>query len=101
VGDLTWVKASYDSIQGKIVSEWRRDGQTLSLHVSIPANTSATIVIPSGDETAVVKNGKIVEQADGGQVIGRDGAVAAYAVGSGDYNFTTTLPLNPKRLPEK
>jgi alpha-L-rhamnosidase len=28
VGDFTWVRASYDSIQGKIVSEWKRDGQS-------------------------------------------------------------------------
>ena len=36
VGDVTWVKASYNSIRGKIVSDWKRDGGKFTLKVSIP-----------------------------------------------------------------
>ena len=97
VGDLTWVKASYDSIQGKIVSEWKRAGQNLSLHVSIPANTSATIYVPAQDASSIQEGGKPAGQASGVKFLGMEGHVAAYAVGSGDYAFTTTLPAGVEK----
>jgi hypothetical protein len=67
VGDLTFVKASYDSISGKIVSEWRRSGSMVRLHVVIPPNTSATIYVPAAK------------------------AAAPRQVGSGDYTFNSSL----------
>ena len=41
------VKASYDSPYGKISSEWRRAGDKLTWNITIPANTTATIKLPS------------------------------------------------------
>ena len=45
-GKLTWAKTSYDSVHGRIVSDWQRDGQKLTLEVTIPANTTATVFVP-------------------------------------------------------
>jgi alpha-L-rhamnosidase len=46
VGDLTWVKAHFDSPYGRILSSWKRDGSKLDLDITIPANTTATVVVP-------------------------------------------------------
>ena len=46
VGDVTWVKAHHDSPYGRIVSNWQRDGKKLTLDVTIPANSSATVFVP-------------------------------------------------------
>ncbi len=43
---LTWARASYRSVRGKIASEWKRDGRKLTLTVTIPGNTTATIYLP-------------------------------------------------------
>jgi alpha-L-rhamnosidase len=48
VGDLTWVKAHYDSPYGRIVSHWKRSGRSVTMDVAIPANTTATVVTPDG-----------------------------------------------------
>jgi hypothetical protein len=48
VGDLTWVKAHYDSPYGRIVSHWKRSGRNVTMDVAVPANTTATIVTPDG-----------------------------------------------------
>ncbi len=48
VGDLTFARASYDSINGKITSAWKRDGSEFTLDVTIPDNTSATVYLPDG-----------------------------------------------------
>src|SRR6185503_7141231 len=43
VGDVAWAKASYDSIRGKIVSNWKREGKAFTLKAAIPPNTTATV----------------------------------------------------------
>jgi len=48
LGDLTWVKCSFDSPHGTIVSNWTRSGQNATLNISIPANTTATVTTPDG-----------------------------------------------------
>lgn len=50
-GDLTWVKAGYESICGTIVSDWRIDGNVFTIRVAVPANTTATLVMPFGGRT--------------------------------------------------
>ena len=51
VGDVTWAKASYNSIRGKIVSDWKRDSGKFTLQVTIPANTTATVFVPAKSGT--------------------------------------------------
>ncbi len=51
VGDLTWVKCSYDSILGLIESDWRIEGGVFSIRVRVPVNGTATLTMPFGDRT--------------------------------------------------
>lgn len=44
---LDHVKASYDSPYGKIGSSWQRTGDILNWQITIPANTTATVKLPS------------------------------------------------------
>lgn len=48
VGDLSWVKAHYDSPYGRIVSHWQRDGNSVTMNIEVPANSTATIITPDG-----------------------------------------------------
>ncbi len=47
VGDLTYVKASYESVYGNIKVDWKKENSQFILKVSVPANTTATIILPS------------------------------------------------------
>ena len=58
VGDITWVKSSYQSSYGLIRSEWKKEQNILEMKVEIPANTSATIYLPTNQEGSVTENGK-------------------------------------------
>lgn len=42
-GGLGFIRASYKSIYGKIVSNWKLDGRRVTLSVEVPCNTSASI----------------------------------------------------------
>jgi alpha-L-rhamnosidase len=45
VGDLTFAKGEYRPIQGDTVSEWRIDGGTFKLQVTVPPGTTATVFL--------------------------------------------------------
>lgn len=44
--DLTWAKGHYDSLYGRIESNWRREAGRFTLEVTIPPNTTATVILP-------------------------------------------------------
>ena len=81
VGDLQWAKASYDSVRGKIVSEWKREGEKFTLKVTIPANTTATVFVP----------GKAATGSDGAKRLREEDGRAVFAVGSGEWVFESEL----------
>ena len=81
VGDLTWVKSSYHSPYGIIQSDWKKENKSLQMEVYIPANTSATIYLPTKDKDSVTENGEkimVTKTAEGEY---------CYKVGSGSYIF--------------
>ena len=52
-GELEWARAVYRSVRGPISSAWRREGDELQLEVEIPANVTATVVVPGGEPVEV------------------------------------------------
>jgi alpha-L-rhamnosidase len=48
-GELTWVRASYDSVRGTIRSDWRLEDDRLLLEIEVPPNTTAEVCPPVGD----------------------------------------------------
>ena len=80
---LAWAKGSYHSIRGDIVSEWKKEAGTFSLHVIIPANTRATIYVPASEKNPIAETGAIVTPA------AYENGYAVIETGSGEYRFTT------------
>lgn len=87
VGDLKWVKGSYQTISGTIRVEWRRENGAFELKLSIPANTSATVYIPATLEKEVTESGKPVSGSKGVRFQRMEKDRAVYEIGSGEYNF--------------
>jgi alpha-L-rhamnosidase len=95
-GDLHWVASSYDSVHGRIVSNWRRRDGQLVIEVTIPANATATVFVPAKDAAGVTESGKSAAQAEGVKFLRMQNNAAVYAVGSGTYRFQSTLPETVK-----
>ena len=87
-GGLTSAKATHESMYGTIVSGWELEGETLTMKVEIPVNTSATIHIP-GVPAEVMINGQGLEESSLEQQC-LDGSVAVHT-GSGHYTIITKL----------
>ena len=48
-GTLTYAKASYQSIYGTVESGWERGENGTVFTVTVPANTTACLILPNGD----------------------------------------------------
>jgi len=99
IGDLTWVKAWHNTVRGQVAVHWRKDGRSLAMDVTIPANSRAKVSVPTMGlkSVAVAEGGKTVWK-DGAYVagvVGISGAsqsadYVAFDVGSGSYSFRLT-----------
>jgi alpha-L-rhamnosidase len=91
VGGLTWVKAHHDSPYGRIVSNWKREEDHVTMQVTIPANSSATVYVPAGAVGDVTVNGQAVTKADHVTFVSMKGNRAVYRVDSGSYEFLSNV----------
>lgn len=89
---LTWARANYASISGRIASAWKREGDRVEMTVTIPVNTTATVYVPTNDPTSVTEGGKPTLAAKGVEFLRSENGAAVYRVGSGTYRFEATLP---------
>ena len=96
VQSVDWVKCSYQSPYGKIVSNWKRDGDKLTMEVTIPANTTATIFVPTQDAAGITESGKPAAKAVGVIFLRSENGAAVYAVSSGTYQFQSALAKTVK-----
>lgn len=87
-GNLTYARASYKSIHGLIVSDWKIEGATLTLKVTVPANTTATVFVPLTGKGEVAEGGIPADKAQGVKFLRKEASAAVYEVGSGSYVFT-------------
>ena len=93
VGELTFAKAEYDSIHGKIVSDWKIADGRFNLRVVIPANATATICLPAAKLADVLEGGHPAIKANGVSSCSQMANAAIFEVESGEYNFTAPSKL--------
>jgi alpha-L-rhamnosidase len=91
VGDLTYVDAWHDSMYGRIVSNWKREKDNLTMVVSVPANCTATVYVPFKTGTPVLESGKSAASAYGVKFIREEKGKAIFEIGSGNYSFQSML----------
>jgi alpha-L-rhamnosidase len=85
---INWVKAHYDSIHGRIESNWKRTKEKFELAIVIPANTSATVYLPAANADQVQESGKPLAKAKGVKILRSEAGQVVLAVESGEYRFT-------------
>jgi len=96
-GDLLWARAECPSMYGLIRSEWKRTDMGLTLNVTIPANTTAEVHVPTLGlkQIAVTESGKAILASEGGVAHKLPGVefsrlepdAAVFDVGAGTYRF--------------
>jgi alpha-L-rhamnosidase len=99
LGELEYAKASISTVRGVVSSAWKRDGDVLSLHVTLPVNTEATVSVPTiglkdvaitEGGTEVWTNGNYSAGVEGIKAGANTGEHVQFHVGSGAYDFRLT-----------
>jgi len=83
------VAATYKSVHGLISSAWTTNTSGITLDVTIPANTTATIYVPGTDPSKITESGMPASRAPGVTYVGATLDAVKYTVGSGTYRFST------------
>ncbi len=91
-GGLAYTKASYESILGRIVSDWKIEDDSFILNITIPANTTATVYVPAKSAESVTEGRRPIDKAEQMKFLRMEDGCAVFAVGSGNYRFVSRLP---------
>ena len=92
IGKLAWVKTSYQSAMGLVVSNWKRGPSETVYDITVPANSSATIEITGPSIDAVSIDGWPAAKASGVTSTRQVGNKVQIVVGSGRYILRASNP---------
>lgn len=89
---ITSVDATVASNYGNIKSAWQlgADG-SLSYKVTVPANTTARLLMPVAEGSKVYEGGRPAEESEGVKYEGTTDDRTVFTLGSGSYSFTTNI----------
>jgi alpha-L-rhamnosidase len=88
---ITAARTEFNSIHGLITTRWKHEDDTVTLAVTIPANTTARVWIPTSDAKSVTEQGKPVAQVPGVQSTKTEPGAVVLELGSGVYEFHAAL----------
>jgi alpha-L-rhamnosidase len=84
---LSYSKATFESSYGTVASGWERKGNRITVNVKIPANSTATIILPAGSATNVTEGGKKLADNKSFSSVKSENKKVLIETGSGNYSF--------------
>jgi alpha-L-rhamnosidase len=91
VGELTSARGEYQSIRGKIVSDWKVVNGEFQLLLVVPANTSATVSLPVAEVARVQESGGPAEKSARLRFLRAENQRTVFEAESGTYAFSGPL----------
>ncbi len=91
IGGIRHVAASHLSPYGQIVSEWTAKDGRLTYRAVVPANSTATLRLPTADPDTVREGRSPLARAEGVEYLGFADGTASYRLPSGRYVVTSVL----------
>lgn len=83
IQELSYVKASHNTLYGKMISNWKKTLTHLEWDITVPCNTTALVYLPTLDEKAV-KDKDVT-------FVRREGNSTVWSVPSGNYHFSVSM----------
>lgn len=88
-GEMKWAEGYYDSMYGRISSRWEVKEGKLIYEATVPANTSAKLLLPAKSADGVTEGGVPAGDSEGTNFVGFENGKAVYELQSGSYHFET------------
>jgi alpha-L-rhamnosidase len=83
------VQAHYDSLYGRIASDWTLADGRLRLRVTVPPNTDAQLRLHDIDPNSIRESGKPLAESQGAALVSGDGDTPILELQPGHYDFET------------
>jgi alpha-L-rhamnosidase len=85
--ELKFAKAKYHSIYGEISSSWKTEGNSFTLDVQVPPNTTADIFLPTIDKSKITESGRQLDTIKVIRFLKSEDGKTVLHIGSGKYHF--------------
>jgi alpha-L-rhamnosidase len=86
-GEMTYAKGYYDSMYGRIKSSWKLEDEDYIYEVTVPANTTALLYLPSQRDSNILEGGMPAMEAEGISYIDHVDGKTIFRLKSGQYDF--------------
>jgi alpha-L-rhamnosidase len=87
VNSIRQAAASFNSMYGLIKSDWIKTDNSFKLHVEIPANTTASVILPAGKTSKLFLNNQPVDDKNIQWSSANDNSFITIQTGSGIYDL--------------
>ena len=94
---ITWAKGHYDSINGRIGSDWEIEDGNFRWSIVVPPNTMATVYVPAQTVEAVRVDGQMDGSSPDVEFLRMEKDRAVFKVGSGRYEFVSKQMIQSVR----
>ena len=85
---MTFAKGHYQSVYGKINSEWNiTEGGKWAYKTTVPANTTAVLYLPAKSVDQIKESGKNIAKSKGIKLLKQENGMVQLQLVSGDYSF--------------
>ena len=85
--NMTFAKGHYDSMYGRISSEWHWENEVWKYIVTLPANTTATLKLPVDSTNKITIVGKKIKKVKGVRILPMQDHNVVLELTSGSYQF--------------
>jgi len=86
--EITFADAKLESPYGEIKSAWIKKDNNMEVSITIPSNTTATVILPNAKLIDVVEGSKKITEIEGVSKSEQMENGTRFELGSGDYRFT-------------
>ena len=93
-GGLTIVRAARETMYGRVESAWALVDNRFTLDMTLPANTTAHIVLPTTDAASVTEGGQSLADLKDATLVAPTNGHVTLAIGSGTYHFACALDVD-------
>ena len=90
-GDVSQVSYSNLTPYGKSVISWKKENDKITMNISVPVGSTATVFVPAVKKEDVIENGKKIKKKAEIKFVRLENGYAVYQVGSGDYIFESGI----------
>lgn len=92
--EMDFINGSTETINGKIISNWKIKGKSFYMDIMIPANTSAQIHIPTDKQNKIRINEQLLQNNKRVTIISQSNNETIVKVDSGKYDIKASLITN-------